>query len=197
MTSMAEQQDMGYSWFMVDDDTLEDGEITVYEPEMTAAPTAFIQRLRSMVSTWKSLGLTDRRTSAAYANGRVWIGVSVLDRDGQMDLGALRVDVSDDEWVANWVTADPLLTNFADSQPFNNDHAGGPVTSVEQGVSEAVGWLEEQLSRPIVRRVWRQNGQVVARSWRFEDTGDTFIASGDAGFWQKPNTATEVVRVRP
>lgn len=196
MVNRTEQQDY-YSWFAVDDDTLDDGEVTIYEPELTGAPAAFIHRLREMAGTWRSLGLTDRRTSAAYAHGRVWIGISLIDRDGEMALGSLRVDVSDTGWVANWVTGDPLTTSFAHSQPFNDDNAGGPVTDVQRCVDEAVGWLEQQLRRPIVRRQWRRNGKVVARSWRMEDTGETFIASGDAGCWRNPDSATESAQVRP
>lgn len=190
---MSEQYDSESAvWFTPYDD---DG-ISVMPEEMPPAPAAFIAKLRGMISTWKSLGLTDWDTGAAYADGKVWISVGLGDPAGKMSLGALRVDVTDTEWVAGWATADVLTyEQFADSLP--REQTGGPIADVDKGVEEAVGWLEAQLRRPIVRRVWRRDGEVVATSWRLEDTGRDIVVSGDPAVRANPDTADEAVQVRP
>jgi hypothetical protein len=190
MAGMVEENSDSAVWFTVYDEN------DVTPEEMAPAPTAFIAKLRSMIPTWKSLGLTDWDTGAAYENGKVWISVRIGDAAGQTSLGALRVDVSDTEWIAGWATADVLTYNeFADSLP--TDQTGGPITDIDKGVDEAVAWLQEQLQRPVVRREWRRGGEVVARSWRLEDTGRNIVVSGDPGIRSNPDTADVAVQVRP
>jgi hypothetical protein len=193
MVDMAEEYD-GESavWFTAYDD---DG-VSVMPEEMPSVPAAFIAKLRGMISTWKSLGLTDWDTGAAFAGGKVWISVKVGDARGETTLGSLRVDVTDTEWVAGWATADVLnYEEFADSLPI--EQTGGPITDVDKGVEEAIAWLQEQLQRPVVRREWRSGGEVVARSWRLEDTGRNIVVSGDPAIRSNPDTADEAVQVRP
>ncbi|GAB3413237.1 hypothetical protein [Flindersiella endophytica] len=193
---MAEEQEKRWRWFFVEDDTLPDDQITGEEPEMTGAPAAFIERLRDLISTWKTLGLTSDDTGAAYDGTKVWIRAHVGDSQGRVSLGDLRVDVNDTEWIAGWATADVLTYHeFADSLPA--EQTGGPITDIGKGVDEAVSWLQEQLTRPVVRREWRRGGEVVARSWRLEDTGRVIVVSGDPGFRSNPDTADAAVQVRP
>lgn len=187
---MVEYDSESAVWFTVYDEN------DVTPDEMAPAPTAFIAKLRSMISTWKSLGLTDWDTGAAYEDGKVWISVGIGDPGGQTSLGALRVDVSDTEWIAGWATADVLnYVRFADSLPA--EQAGGPITDIDKGVEEAAAWLEAQLRRPVVRRQWRRDGKVVARTWRLEDTGREIVVSGDPSVRANPDTADEAVQVRP
>jgi hypothetical protein len=190
MAGMVEEYSGTALWFTVYDEN------DVTPEEMAPAPTAFIAKLRSMISTWKSFGLTEWDTGAAYADGKVWISVSVGDTGGQLSLGALRVDVSDTEWIAGWATADVLTyDDFADSLP--REQTGGPITDIDKDVDEAVTWLEQQLRRPIVRRVWRRDGKVVASSWRLEDSGREIVVSGDSAIRANLDAADEAVPVRP
>lgn len=188
-------KDERWSWFIIWPDVVDD-QLIGEESELEGAPAAFLHRLRDLIPTWTSLGLTADDTGAACEDGKVWVSVHVGDAHGQTSLGNLRVDVTDTEWIAGWATSDVLThSDFADSLPF--ERTGGPMTDIEQGIDEATGWLVAQLRRPVVRRQWRRNGRVVARSWRFEDTGRVIVVSGDPKIRSNLDTADDVVQVRP
>ena len=166
-------------WFMVlrgpfydfDDDSEED-------PELTGVSAALVTRLRAMIPTWLSLGLTDGATLACYEDGRLRVGVEIDDPDANILLGYLRIDVSDHEWLAAWVSSARRIADadMADADPCET--VGGPIDNEQARVDEAVGWLETQLHRTILRQVWRDGGRVVAESWRLEGSGRELAVAG-------------------
>jgi hypothetical protein len=105
---------------------------------MTGAPAAFVHRLRDMIPTWRSLGLTDDDTVGCYENGRVRIGVDIGDVEARSSIGFLRVEVSDHDWQAGWVSPSRGITDDTMAQAHPKDPAGGPITDVQAGVDDAV-----------------------------------------------------------
>lgn len=194
--AMAEVDQSPEDWFVVIDGTLgEDDEQPDEEPEFGGAPAAFLRRLRELVPAWVSLGLDWEDTFGSYANGRLTVAVDIVDQNASMSFGAVRVEVTDSEWVGAWVS--PSLSTqptLADAGP--EDQAGGPIAG-EADVDAPVAWLEAQLRRPVNRYIWRDDGKVVAERWRLEDTGRGLVVSGPKELWSRPETATETAHVRP
>lgn len=194
----------GNLWFEIDPDDFDadmadedDPDDPYPDPRMDPAPRAFVHRLREMSSTWRELGLTHRQTSGLYGEGRVRVLVPAADVAANLHLGDVRVDFSESEWIGSWVRGgDPGAPDLEDAEPM-----GEPVresfTDLREGIERASGWLLAQLERPIVRRIWRSGGEIVAQSWTFEDTGAGIAASGGREYWSRPETADETVQVQP
>jgi hypothetical protein len=177
-------------YYDFDDDSEED-------PELSGVPAAFVQRLRALVPTWSALGIVDDDTVACYENDRLRVGVDLGDDDAHMSVGFVRVEISDRDWRAAWVSPSRGISDFDMAEASPKDLAGGPITDEARGVEEAVDWLTAQLRRPIVRYVWRSGANVVARDWRLADTGRPLVGSGRRDLLDQPETADERVTVRP
>lgn len=180
--------------FLVLDAELGEGEKQVADPELSGVPAAFLARLEELEPMWRALGFDDDHIYAAAGWGRFWVAFDLVDRSENVVFGSVRVDISDDEWVGGWVS--PSLSDqirFTDADPRLG--TGGRVTDPEQAVEAAAGWLTTQLRSPIVRHVWRDGGEVVAESWRLEETGADLIVSGSPETRQRE--ADEKITVRP
>jgi hypothetical protein len=185
--------DEPYLWFTVcNDDYTGDEDDSPFDPELPTVPAAFLVRLRELVPELARLGRTHGRTLGIYEGGRLRVSVSVESPELSTALGSLRVEVSDDEWVAGWVIMELTVADI---------HDAGPLTELVRGdaddaVEEATGWLVEQLARPVAYREWRHGRRTVARTLRLEDTGDYLFTDGSKGYWRTVDTATVVVRRR-
>lgn len=193
MSDMVDESDtMGL--FLVLDAELREGETQVADPELSGVPAAFLARLEELEPTWRALGFDTDHIYAAAGWGRIWVAFDLVDRAENAIFGSVRVDVSDDEWLGGWVS--PSLSDqirFPDADP--RLQTGGRVTDPEQAIEAAIGWLTTQLRSPIVRHVWREGGNVVAESWRLEETGDDLIVSGSPEVRRRE--ADEKITVRP
>ena len=165
------------------------------DPELTGVPAAFVARLRDMIPTWRSLGLTDDDTVGCFEDGRLRIGVDIGDVEAKSSVGFLRVEVSDHNWQGGWVSPSRGITQATMAEANPKDPDGGPITDVEEGVDAAVRWTEKQLRRPIRRYLWRDEGRVVASSWRLEDSGRELVVSG-APQLRRDTSPTESTLVR-
>lgn len=186
--------DEPYLWFMVcNDDFTGDEDDSPFNPELPAVPAAFLARLRELVPDLARLGRTHGRTLGIYEGGRLRVSVSVESPELSLALGALRVEVSDAEWAAGWVTMELTVADIDDAEPWMGITRGEVTDST---VDETTRWLVEQLGRPVAYREWRHGRRTVARTLRLEDTGDYLFTDGPKGIWGKVDTATEVVRRR-
>lgn len=193
MSGMAEDTDTT-DLFLVLDAELPAGEDQVADPELSGVPAAFFARLSELAPTWRALGFDTDHIYAAAGWGRFWVVFELVDPAAQAIFGAVRVDISDEEWLAGWVS--PSLADqvrFTDADP--RLETRGQVTDPDQAVEAAIGWLRTQLGSPVVRHVWREGGDVVAEAWRLEDTGDDLVVSGPPRLRQRE--ADEKVTVRP
>jgi hypothetical protein len=185
MSDMVSADDL-VDWFDVDDEG----------PVVAEAPATFLSKLKEKVPTLQELGIRDSDTYAGYEDGRLWIGIDIIDFVGKSSIAFLRVEVTDSEWIAAWVSpslgTDPV---FAHTGP--QEEAGGPISDPVSGADAALSWLEAQLRRPISRYVWRDQDTVVAKTWHLEDSGRGLIVSGPKELWSRPETATETAHVRP
>ena len=179
-------------WFMVIDDAADDG--LELEPAMPSYATQFIFRLRQRIPTWRALGLDEDDTGAAYADGRVWISISLVDQQDGLALGDIRVDLSAEGWTGSWTTGPWLATELANAGPTEQHERS--VDDPEVAVGEATDWLEQQLRRPISRRIWHRDGDIAASLWQLDDTGRAIVLGGDPALRQDPDSADEITRVR-
>lgn len=180
-------------WFVVVDDTLDpEGPMPEGDPEMPEGPTTLVRRLRELVPTWRSLGIVDEDTVAAYGNGRLQVNIELEDRASELSIGCLRVDLTDAGWVAGWV-APELATaeSFEEANPV--EQTNGAATDIDG----AADWLRTQLERPIVRYRWHTaDGATDAELWRLEDTCRSLVIAGPTEARQDPSTADSATRVR-
>lgn len=192
---MSDIQDDPATWFAIDFDDNTDG--ITSETELSGAPAALLRRLRELVPTWQSRGITPGSTSGWYEDGLMCVLIDLTDRAGRMSLGSLRLEIDDSAWDAGWVTASGAgMDRLAEADP--QDRAGATFADASSGAEAASSWLVQQVERPINRYVWRSaDGQVAARLWRLEDTGSPMISSGPAALVSNPASADEKVRVRP
>jgi hypothetical protein len=171
-------------WFEVEDEGL-----------LPGAPGLLLQKLREREATWRELAVAAADTFAWYAGSRLHALVYLYDHEANVTIGCLRLELSDAGWQAGWVSS-----SLADHDEFEVtgplDAITGQADAAGDSAGEAVDWLESQLRRPVVRRSWRDGGEVVARSWRLEDTGRGLVLSGPPERSADPATADEALRVR-
>jgi hypothetical protein len=181
-------------WFEVDFDNTSDG--VEDEAELTGAPAALLRKLRERVPTWQQLGVASPDTVGWYTDGRLHVLVTLYDRPGKMTIGCLRLEIAAADWRAGWVS-----TSLSDHDDFfvagPADVVSGEVSDESAAADRLAGWLEEQLRRPVVRRYWRTGGEIVARSWRLEDSGRELVVTGAPGLTDNVRAADETVDVRP
>lgn len=181
------------AWFEVDFD---DSEHAESESDLFGTPAAFLRKVRELVPNLRTAGLTDRDTFAWYEDDRLGVLVDIRDTSGRMAIGALRLEISDSDWIAAWVTPGRSdQDDFEAAEPV--EQTGNSFTDPQEGIAEAVAWLETQASRPIARYIWRTNDETVVRAWRLEDSGRFLAASGPASVVNNLEAADERVQVHP
>lgn len=192
---MSDVQAEPATWFAIDFDDNTDG--ITSEAGLSGAPAALLRRLRELVPTWQSRGITPGSTSGWYEDGRLCVLIDLTDHGGRMSLGSLRLEIEDSAWDAGWVTSSGAgMDRLDEADP--QDRSGAEFTDASSGAEAASSWLVQQVERPINRYVWRSDdGEVAARLWRLEDTGSPMISSGPAELVSNPASADENVRVRP
>ena len=180
-------------WYRDDNDQPDE------DPEMFGVPAAFVRELRQQAPAWQALGIIADHTVGCYENERLRVGIDIVDAQANVNVAALRVDITDKEWAAGWVGAAYGLVDpdFAEVNP--QDRTGGPVTNPEgtAAIAQAIEWLQAQLRRPLVRYVWREGNEVVGEDWRLTDTGRSLIGSGDPALAEDPGSADEATQLRP
>jgi hypothetical protein len=183
-------------WFPVVDESLgDDAEWTGEDPPFAGAPAAFLELLRQMAPTWEALGITPHDTDAGYDEGRLRVVVVLLDREVDAVFAALRVDLTDSGWSAEWVSpfafAEPA---FWGANPLGE--VTGKMDDVETGISDAVAWLAAELRRPVVRYVWRAGGRITSCWWDVDDGVVEASISYPPYVALDPQTADETTRIR-
>lgn len=137
--------------------------------------------------------LTARLTTAAVSESP---SPSTADRDVDAVYAALRVDVTDVGWSAEWVS--PFA--FAAPTFWGADPLGettGTMADVETGAAEAVAWLAAELRRPVVRYVWRTGGEIQHDWWDVDDGVVEASISYPPYDALDRDTADETTHVRP
>jgi hypothetical protein len=194
VSDMTDRPDNADEWFEVDFDDNTDG--VEDEAGLTGVPAAFLARLRGLTPDLASSGFSALDTSAWYEAGRLTVALQIRDNQARMMLRALRLEIGNDSWIAAWVSPARFdQPEFQYSDP--EEQTGGDITDAEQGVGAAIGWLQAQVRRPIVRYVWHDGGRIVARNWRFADDDRPLVGSGDVELINRPESADERVQVRP
>jgi hypothetical protein len=167
------------------------------DPDVPGIPGAFLARVRENVPTWRSLGVAATDTVGCWENGRLRLGIELGDT---VQIAILRVEFSEQDWAAAWAHATDGITapTMAGARPLE-DPIGAPITSPDGApeISAAIEWLRDQLQRRIVRRVWRDNGDVVAELWSLTDPERPLVRSGPPQLSADPATATETSQLRP
>lgn len=181
--------------FRVFDDREDASEMDV-EPEVVGVPALFLGKLRERTADWARLDVRRGDVFTGYSGDRLWVAIDLVDEQEEVDYACVRVDVSDKEWKAAWVSpslGDARQFEYASPRP---PVAGGPIEDPERDTEQAVEWLLAQLSSPVRRYVWERDGEVVAELWRLEETGQALTASGDPSYRQDLSTATRSTLIR-
>src|SRR5690554_850151 len=89
--------------FRVFDDREDASEMDI-EPEVVGVPALFLTKLRQRADDWARLDVRKGDVFTAYVGDRLWVAIDLVDEQEEVDYGCVRVDVSDKEWKAAWVS---------------------------------------------------------------------------------------------
>lgn len=82
---------------------------------------------------------------------------------------------------------------LGDAEVLNATRVIGAVDAAER----AVGWLAEQLARPLDHEVWVRGAATVGERWAFADTGRTLYERGNRRARRLPSSSSTRVRPTP
>jgi hypothetical protein len=209
--------ELGDDWFLL---LLENDPLVHHLP---AGSDTLLNGVRSLATTWRSLGLQAGDTMAyVWSKPRkVSLTMDIVDRhpfpSGESDrhvgqgLASLRMDYVGTSVRAAW--GDSERCDEEEMPEPCQDEIVFPIepSHPAQGIDEAIDWLLTQARRPIHRLEWTRNGETIARLWRLADTGRELARSGGGVVWSAPpapgwegppelqdlHTATSILRVHP